>query len=148
MNRFITFTVAVLVGLVSSKAIQDATPETLSATTTHQSEFVQNSTQLIMPWDAITLAANAASCFVYEDLTLFNLTSVRGPYYVELDQENDANGVQENLEVHFCNPVKQNDSNNNRSLVYLRNIETADNQLKRAARLTSGDNSFSSKNVL
>jgi hypothetical protein len=46
-----------------------------------------------MPWDAITLAANAASCFVYEDLTLFNLTSVRGPYYVELDQENDANGV-------------------------------------------------------
>jgi hypothetical protein len=33
-------------------------------------------------------------------------------------------------------------------LVYLRNTETADNQLKRAARLSSGDNSFRSKNVL
>jgi hypothetical protein len=46
-----------------------------------------------MPWDGITLDANAASCFVYEDLTLFNLTSISGPYYVELDLDNDVNGV-------------------------------------------------------
>lgn len=67
---------------------------------------------------------------------------------MELDLDNDANGVKEKLEVHFCNPVLQSDNIRVRSLVYLRNTETADNLYKRAARLTSGDNSFSSKNVL
>jgi hypothetical protein len=65
-----------------------------------------------------------------------------------LDLGNDANADQEILEVHFCNPVLQNNSTKKRSLVYLRDTETGDIQLKRAARLTSGDNSFSSKNVL
>jgi hypothetical protein len=60
----------------------------------------------------------------------------------------DRNNVRERLEVHFCNPVQQSESNKNKSLVYLRNTETADDQLKRAARFTSGDNSFTSKNVL
>ena len=67
---------------------------------------------------------------------------------MELDLDSDPNGVKEKLEVHFCNPVLQKKSDKKRSLVYLRNTETADDQLKRAARLTSGDNSFSSKNVL
>ena len=58
-----------------------------------------------MTWDTVTLAANAASCLVYEDLTLFNLTSIRGPYYVEFDLDNDAYAVKEKFEVHFCNPV-------------------------------------------
>ena len=65
-----------------------------------------------------------------------------------MDLDNDANAVKEILEVHFCNPVLQNNATSKRSLVYLRNTETADPELKRAARLTSGDNSFSSKNVL
>ena len=101
-----------------------------------------------MTWDDATLALNARSCKVYEDLTLFDLQPIRGPYYAELDLDNDANAVKEILEVHFCNPVLQNNVTSKRSLVYLRNTETADPQLKRAARLTSGDNSFSSKNVL
>lgn len=101
-----------------------------------------------MSWDTVTLAANAASCQVYEDLTLFNLQPIRGPYYVELDIVNDANADKEKLEVHFCNPVLQNDTIKKRSLVYIRTFETNDDKLKRAARLTSGDNSFSSKNVL
>jgi hypothetical protein len=101
-----------------------------------------------MSWDTVTLDANAASCVVYESLTLFNLTSIRGPHYIELDLDNDINASKEKLEVHFCNPVRQNNSIESRSLVYLRNTETADPQLKRAARLTSGDNSFSSKNLL
>ena len=86
---------------------------------------------------------------MYEDLTLFDLQPIRGPYYVELNLDSDPNDVKEKLEVHFCNPVLQNKSpEKKRSLVYLRNTDTADDQFKRAARLTSGDNSFSSKNVL
>jgi len=79
-----------------------------------------------MSWDNETLGANTASCLVYEDLTLFNLDPIRGPYYVELELDNDANGVKEKLEVHFCNPVLQNESNKKKSLVFLRNTETAD----------------------
>lgn len=101
-----------------------------------------------MTWDTVTLAANSGSCKVYEDLTLFDLQPIRGPYYVEMDLDGDANAVKEKLEVHFCNPVQQNKAITKRSLVYLRNTETAEDELKRAARLTSGDNSFSSKNVL
>jgi hypothetical protein len=148
MKRFITFTVAVLLGLVSSQGVPETKPETPVASPSLQSDFVYYSNQLAMSWDTVTLAANAASCQVYEDLTLFNLQPIRGPYYVELDLDNDANAVKEKLEVHFCNPVLQNDTIKKRSLVFLRNTETADNKLKRAARLTSGDNSFSSKNVL
>jgi hypothetical protein len=99
---------------------------------------------MAMSWDTVTLDANAVSCKVYESLTLFNLTSIRGPYYIELDLDNDINASKEKLEVHFCNPVRQNNSIESRSLVYLRNTDTDDPQLKRAARLTSGDNSFSS----
>ena len=60
-----------------------------------------------MPWDKFSLAAITSSCMVEEESTLFNLTSIRGPYYVVLDFDNDANGIKENLEVHFCNPVRQ-----------------------------------------
>lgn len=67
---------------------------------------------------------------------------------MELDLDNDANAAKEKLEVHFCNPVMQNDTIKKRSLVYLINTETYDDKLKRGVRLTSGDNSFSSKNVL
>lgn len=101
-----------------------------------------------MSWDAVTLDANADSCFVYQDLTLFNLKPIRGPYYIELDLDNDFNASKETLEVHFCNPVRQNESIKNRSLVYIRNSETTNPQLKRSARLTSGENSFSSMNFL
>jgi hypothetical protein len=59
-----------------------------------------------MPWDIVTLADNAESCVVYESLTLFNLTSIRGPYLVDLDLDNDVNNIKEKLEVHFCNPVR------------------------------------------
>lgn len=142
MKRFITLTVAVLLGLVSSQDVPKTKPETHP---TNQTDFVNRSSDFKMSWDTVTLAA---SCQVYEDLTLFNLLPVRGPYYAELDLDNDAKGVKEKLEVYFCNPVKQNEAISKRSLVYLRNTTTANNQTKRAARLTSGDNSFSSKNVL
>ena len=46
---------------------------------------------------------------MYEDLTLFNLQPIRGPYYVELDLDNDDKDVKEKLEVHFCYPVLQNE---------------------------------------
>jgi hypothetical protein len=144
MTSFISLTVAVLLGLVSSQAVSDANPDSLVVTPTLQSDFVYNSDQLAMSWDNVTLDDNAESCVVYEDLTLFNLRPIRGPYYVELDIDNDENGSKEKLEVHFCNPVLQNESIKKRSLIYLRNTETADPQLKRAARLTSGKNSFSS----
>jgi hypothetical protein len=39
------------------------------------------------------LCSDAASCFVEEESTLFNLTPIRGPYYVELDLDNDAYGI-------------------------------------------------------
>ena len=148
MKRFITFTVAVLLGLVSSQVVPDTKSETPVVTPNLQKDFLSNSNQLVMPWDAVTLAANSASCKVYEDLTLFDLQPIRGPYYVEMDLDGDVNAAKEKLEVHFCNPVLQNESINKRSLVYLRNTDTADNLLKRDARLTSGDNSFSSKDVL
>ena len=62
---------------------------------------------------------------------------------------NDDNSVKENLEVHFCYPVKQNEyDEKKRSLVFLRNTKTTDKQLKRAARLTSGEINFESKNVI
>jgi hypothetical protein len=144
MTSFISLIVAVLLGHVSSQAVSDARPETLVMTPTLQSDFIYKSNQLAMSWDTVTLDDNAKGCVVYESLTLFNLTSIRGPYYVEVDLDNDVNGSKEKLEVHFCNPVLQDESINERSLVFLRNTETADPQLKRAARLTSGDNSFSS----
>jgi hypothetical protein len=62
-----------------------------------------------MSWDNETLATNAESCQVYEDRTLFNLTPIKGPYYVELELDNDVQTVKEKLEVHFCNPVQQNE---------------------------------------
>jgi hypothetical protein len=46
---------------------------------------------------------------------------------VELDLDNDAYAVKEKFEVHFCNPVWQNEKFEDRSLVYLRNTYTADN---------------------
>jgi hypothetical protein len=85
---------------------------------------------------------------VEEESTLFNLTAIRGPYYVKLNLDNDANGDKETLEVHFCNPVRQNGLSVKKSLVYLRNTSTPNYQLMRAARLTSGESSFSSTNVL
>jgi hypothetical protein len=148
MNSFIPISLVVLLSLVSSKTVPDDKLNTPVATPNLQSDFNYNSNHLAMSWDTITLADNADSCIVYESLTLFNLTSIRGPYYVELDLDNDANGSKEKLEVHICNPVRQNNSIESRSLVYLRNTETDDPQLKRAVRLTSGDNSFSSKNLL
>lgn len=63
MKRFITFTAAVLLGLVSSQGVPETKPETPPVTTpTLQEDFVYNSKQLVMYWDAVTLAANAASC--------------------------------------------------------------------------------------
>ena len=80
-----------------------------------------------MSWDTATLAANTASCEVYEDLILFNLTPIRGPYYIELHLDNDVQSAKEKLEVHFCNPVLQNEfAQNQKSLVFLRNTETTD----------------------
>ena len=67
---------------------------------------------------------------------------------MEVDLDGDNNTSKEILEVHFCNPVLQNDTIKKRSLVFLRNTQTAIDQLKRAARLTSGDNSFGSKDIL
>ena len=113
------FITVLLLSILSSKATPYAKPETPAASPTLQSDFVYHSNRLAMPWDTITLADNADSCIVYDTLTLFNLTSIRGPYYIETDLENDVNGSKEKLEVHFCNPIQQNDSNNNRSLVYL-----------------------------
>jgi hypothetical protein len=63
-----------------------------------------------MSWDAMSLDTIIANCKVYKDLTLFNLHPIRGPYYMELDLQNDSNSVKEKLEVHFCNPVLQNES--------------------------------------
>ena len=127
MNRFIALTVAVLLGIVPSQAFSDAKRETLVGTPSLQTDFVYNSDQLALPWDTVTNIFNAKSCIIYEDLTLFDLTSIRGPYYVELDLDNDVNGSKEKLEVYFCNPVQQNLKYNDRSLVYLRNTKTADN---------------------
>jgi hypothetical protein len=81
MKRFITLTVAVLLGLVSSQGVPETKPETPVETPNLQSDFVYNSKQLVMYWDNATLALNAASCKVYEDLTLFDLQPIRGPYY-------------------------------------------------------------------
>jgi hypothetical protein len=110
MNSFIAIAMAALLGFVSSQATPDAKSETPGARPTLQSDFVYNSNQLAMSWDAVTLAANAKSCVVYESLALFNITSIRGPYYFELDLDNDVNAGKEKLEVHFCNPVQQNES--------------------------------------
>ena len=63
MKRFITLTVAVLLGLVSSKGVPDSEPETHSQTELRtQSDFIAKSKDLEMKWDQVTLAANAASC--------------------------------------------------------------------------------------
>jgi hypothetical protein len=65
MGRFITFTVAVLLGLESSQAITNATSETQVPAPTLQSDFVYNSNQLAMSWDHLSVSANASSCLVY-----------------------------------------------------------------------------------
>jgi hypothetical protein len=110
MNRFITFTMGVLLGLVSSQGETVAKTETQAKSPTLQSDFENQSSKLAMSWDPVSLDANAASCIVYEDLTLFNLQPIRGPYYVELDLVIDSTNIKEKLEVHFCNPVLQNES--------------------------------------
>ena len=65
-----------------------------------------------------------------------------------MDLDKDVNRDYEILEVRFCNPVLQKDASDKKSLVFLRNTTTADDDFKRAARLTSGERSFSSKTVL
>ena len=62
MKRFITFTVAVLLGLVSSEDVPEKKPDTPVPSPTLQSDFVYKSKQWAMPWDEAVLAANAASC--------------------------------------------------------------------------------------
>ena len=62
MKRYIIFTLAVLLGVVSSQAVTDAKLETLVESSTIQSDFVYNSNQLAMPWDNATLATNDFSC--------------------------------------------------------------------------------------
>ena len=84
MNRFNIFKLAVVLGLATSLAFTYAKLENPVDSSVLQSDFVNNSNQLAMPWDTATLAANGASCKVYLDLTLFNLTPIRGPYYIEL----------------------------------------------------------------
>jgi hypothetical protein len=60
----------------------------------------------------------------------------------------DGNGSTETLEVHFCNPVYQNNEDGKKkSLVFLRDTVTADEKLKRSARLTSGDLTFASSDI-
>jgi hypothetical protein len=56
------FTMAVLLGLLSSQAVTDAKLETPVESPTLQSEFVNNSNQLAMCWDNVTLATNSSSC--------------------------------------------------------------------------------------
>ena len=81
MKRFITFTMAVLLGLVSSQGVPETKPDTPVAPPPNpQSDFVYKS-NLSLPWDNATLALNAASCKIYEDLTLFDLQPIRGPFY-------------------------------------------------------------------
>ena len=161
MKRFVTFTVAVLLGLASAQTLPPADDKTPPAedpknppadpaspgaeTPNLQADFLANSNGLSMKWDTLTLAQNAASCKIYKDLTLFDLQPIRGPYYAEIDLDGDANGNKEKVEVHFCNPVLQNtkDASKKRSLVFVRNTETGDDEVKREARITSGDNSFS-----
>ena len=63
MKRFITLTVAVLLGLVSSQDVPDSKPETHNQTELRtQSDFIAKSKDFEMKWDQVTLAANAASC--------------------------------------------------------------------------------------
>ena len=56
------FTMAVLLGLLSSQVVTDAKLETPVESPTLQSEFVNNSNQLAMCWDNVTLATNSSSC--------------------------------------------------------------------------------------
>jgi Domain of unknown function (DUF4203) len=146
MKRFITLAVAVLLGLVSGQDIKD---NTNTNTPTLQSDFVTRSSNLELSWDQASMAINAYSCKIYDSLTLFDLQPIRGPYAIELDIDGDANGNKELLEVHFCNPVKQTkDDKSKRSLVFVRDQTTVDDNAKRSLRLTSGDNSFSSSSIL
>ena len=83
MKRFITFAAAVLLGLTSAQEIPPPSPPaaenktepvpTPTPTPNLQEDFKYKSSNLTMPWDELTLAANAASCKIYEDLTLFDL---------------------------------------------------------------------------
>lgn len=130
MIRFNTFRVAVLLGLVSSQVDIDPWSETQAKSPTFQSDFEYRSSELAMSWDTVSDNNNAESCIIYEDLTLFNLYPIRGPYYIELDLLNDSTHIKEKLEVHFCGHVLQNESNERkRSLVYLRNTDTTESQL-------------------
>ena len=56
------FTMAVLLSLLPSQAVTDAKLETPVESPTLQSEFVNNSNQLAMCWDNVTLATNSSSC--------------------------------------------------------------------------------------
>lgn len=75
---------------------------------------------------------------------MFNLEPVKGPYFIETDIDGDANGDKEVIEVHICNPVYQKSDLKKSSLVFIRNTETADDELKRESRLTTGSNQFNS----
>lgn len=104
MKRFITYAAAVLIGLVSAQA-PPAEPAADNNSPSLQSDFNYKSSLQIMPWDAVSLAANAMSCKIYDSLTLFDLQPIRGPYFIEVDIDGDENATKEELEVHFCNPV-------------------------------------------
>jgi hypothetical protein len=144
MKRFLSLAVAVLLGLASA---QDNTTTTTNTTSPSlQGDFDRDSAYLSMPWDAKTMALKAASCKVYTDLTLFDLQPIRGPYYVQSDLSGDTS--LETLEVHFCNPVSQSDVKDAKaSLIFTRELSTADDNLKRKDRITSGSMSFESKTI-
>ena len=71
-KRFITFAVAVFLGLASA---EDLTP---------QQQFDAASTALVKEWDKNTLAAvgAASSCNLYDDAAYYNIEELKGPFAI------------------------------------------------------------------
>lgn len=80
---------------------------------------------------------NKVGCTIYDDLSIFNVTALQGPYLIQYDIDYD--GIKETLEIRFCNPAYQSSLRGSKSsLIFIRDTTTTNYNKKRILRLTSG----------
>ena len=76
---------------------------------------------------------------MYDDMTLFDLRPLAGPYYAETN----VNGALKKLEVRFCGPAYVNEEQDKSALVFF-----IDDSNKRVTRLTSGSATMDTINTI
>lgn len=129
-NRFVIFLAISILGHCFSKEL--TYEDKLQALFVAQSALLKNS------WD-VNESNITSLCMLYDDLILFDLSPLAGPFYAEVKVE----GTIKKMEVRFCAPASMSEDTNKSALAFF-----IDDTNKRVTRLTSGSETMNSINTL